>query len=305
MSSDYKYMVCTRCLTYNQKPYIEDALRGFAMQRITFPAVTVVVDDASTDGEQELLRQWASTNLDFHADGAYERDPDHAHVICAPLKENQLHTFVILLLRENHYKKKSKRTFYAEWIDNAKYLALCEGDDYWTHPLKLQKQVDFLETHPKYSLCFHNAQTYSLYNERFIDKFHLPASPRKYTARKLFVSGWFVPTASILQRQVKLPESLLEYWRKECPQTGSDIMMLLYSSSQGDFWYLGDTMSVYRFGTKGSATDTNKKTGRSKSHAHYLKLLRYTNFKLFHGKYSFWVLFRYMSYHLHRIIRAR
>ena len=298
-------MVCTRCLTYNQRSYIEDAMHGFAMQQITFPVVTVVVDDASTDGEPAFLRQWAAENLDFQAEGAYERDPEHAHVICAPLKNNALHTFVILLLRENHYKKKSKRTFYAEWIDNAKYIALCEGDDYWTHSLKLKKQVDFMEEHPEYSLCFHNAQTYSLYKEEFIEKFHLPTASRKFTARKLFVSGWFVPTASILQRQMKIPEFLLEYWRKECPQTGSDILMLLYSSSQGDFWYIADTMSVYRFGTPGSATDTNKKSGRSKSHAHYLKLLRYTNLKLFHGKYSFWVVVRHISYFLHRVFRGR
>lgn len=304
MSGDFKYMVCTRCMTYNHKPFIEEALRGFAMQQITFPVVTVVVDDASTDGEQDLLRQWAAVNLDLQADAAYERDNERVHVISAPLKDNALHTFVMVLLKVNLYKKKEKRAYYAEWYDNAKYVAHCEGDDYWTHPRKLQMQVEILEAHPEYSLCFHNAQTYSISQGTFIEKFHLPATSRKFTARPLFTTGWFVPSASILQRQMPLPEFMTEYWRNECSQTGSDIMTLLYYSSKGDFWYIGETMSVYRFGIPGSVTDRNKKAGKSQAHAHYLKLLRYTNIKLFHGKYSFFVLYRYISYYLHRVLRG-
>ena len=54
--SAYKYMVCTRCFTFNHAPYIVDAMNGFVMQETTFPVITIIVDDASTDGEPEVIR---------------------------------------------------------------------------------------------------------------------------------------------------------------------------------------------------------------------------------------------------------
>ena len=80
MERNYKYMVCTQCMTFNHKSFIEETLRGFAMQQTTFPVVSVVTDDASTDGEPELLRTWAADNLDLTAADACERDTDYAHI---------------------------------------------------------------------------------------------------------------------------------------------------------------------------------------------------------------------------------
>lgn len=154
-------MVCVQCMTFNHKPFIEETLRGFAMQQTTFPVVTLVTDDASTDGEQELLWMWVADNLDFTAADAYERNIDYAHLISAPLKSNPLHTVVFMLLKENHYSQgKAKLPYLKEWMDSAKYYAFCEGDDYWTEPLKLQRQVDFMESNPTVSVTCHRYKVF-------------------------------------------------------------------------------------------------------------------------------------------------
>lgn len=125
--------VMALCLTYNHEDYLEDTLKGFVMQQTDFRFVAVVIDDASTDKTADVLRR-------------YERQyPD---VIKA------------IYLTENHYsQKKPKLPYYKQWQDEAKYLAICEGDDYWTDPFKLQKQVSFLENNPEYGLCFTDYST--------------------------------------------------------------------------------------------------------------------------------------------------
>lgn len=135
-------MVCTRCFTFNHAPYIVDAMNGFAMQETTFPVVTVIVDDASTDGEQDVIRKY----LDEHFQEPYRtEETDYAHIVCANHRTNPNCQFVVLFLKYNHYSiKKSKQPYIQEWT-NTKYIAICEGDDYWTDPKKLQMQVEFLE----------------------------------------------------------------------------------------------------------------------------------------------------------------
>ena len=147
-------MVATQCMTYNHAPYIEDALRGFAMQETTFPVVYIVVDDASTDSEPEVLQKWVGENLEIEDGAGVWEEMPYGQLSVAPLKGKPLSLFVILLLNENHYStRKSKMPYIAEWNENAKYIAMCEGDDYWIDPYKLQKQVDFMEAHPEYGMC--------------------------------------------------------------------------------------------------------------------------------------------------------
>lgn len=127
-----KPLVAIRCITYNHEAYIRDALEGFVMQQTDFPFVAIVHDDASTDGTADIIREYAAK---------------YPHII-KPIYET-----------ENQYSKRdgSIPRIMNEACEKtgAKYYALCEGDDYWTDSLKLQKQVDFLETHPDYSLIFH------------------------------------------------------------------------------------------------------------------------------------------------------
>ena len=125
---DKDYMVLIRCFTYNHEAYIEDALKGFVMQKTNFPFVAVVVDDASTDRTADIIRKYEKEYPDI-IKGVY--------------------------LKENHYSQKKKKAPYIQpWRDRCKYEAICEGDDYWIDPLKLQKQVDFLERNNDYVLSY-------------------------------------------------------------------------------------------------------------------------------------------------------
>lgn len=152
---DYKYMVGVRCFTFNQSRYILDALNGFVMQQTNFPFVVMVVDDASTDGEQEVISKFISEQFDTADNSvAYKKETDYAHISYAQHKINKNCFIAALYLKENHYsQRKAKSPYLSEWRDNIKYEALCEGDDYWIDPLKLRKQVDFMEKNEEYVMC--------------------------------------------------------------------------------------------------------------------------------------------------------
>ena len=124
-----KPLVAIKCLVYNHEPYLRDCLEGFVMQQTNFPFVAIVHDDASTDGSAAIIREYE------------EKYPN----IIKPIYET-----------ENQYSKRdgSLGRIMNAAVDatGAKYVAMCEGDDYWTDPLKLQKQVDFLESHIDYGL---------------------------------------------------------------------------------------------------------------------------------------------------------
>lgn len=149
-------LVLVRCFTYNQSAYINDAMKGFVMQRTDFPFVVAIVDDASTDGEQEGIRRFMTEEFELSdASVAYEKETEFAYIQYAQHKTNKNCFMVAMFLKENHYSQKKKKFPYlAEWRDGVKYEAICEGDDYWIDPLKLQKQVDFLEENEECGMVF-------------------------------------------------------------------------------------------------------------------------------------------------------
>lgn len=126
-----KPMVSVFCTAYNHEAYIRDALEGFVSQQTNFPFEVLIHDDASTDGTADIIREYAQK---------------YPHII-RPVYQTQ-----------NQYSQKVPiiKTFLGP-IAQGKYIAYCEGDDYWCDPLKLQRQVDFLESHPEYASCVHNS----------------------------------------------------------------------------------------------------------------------------------------------------
>ena len=166
-----EYLLCVRCMTYNQKVYITDALDGFCMQKTDFPYYVVVYDDASTDGEQEVIKAYLDEHFDQSVETGYEQwETGEACYTFVRHKENLNCHFLVVYLKRNLYKTQRKEELINEWCV-AKYIALCEGDDYWTDPLKLQKQVAFLEEHPDYSLCCHRFKMYYENTDTWADDF--------------------------------------------------------------------------------------------------------------------------------------
>lgn len=155
-------LVSIRCFTYNQSRYITQALDGFTMQETSFPYVILVMDDASTDGEQEVIHNYIQENFDLqNISVAYEKDTNYGRLIFSQHKTNQNCYIAAFFLKENHYScNKDKMPYMAEWRNAVKYEAFCEGDDYWTDSHKLSKQVAYMEQHPECGLCYTDCDIY-------------------------------------------------------------------------------------------------------------------------------------------------
>lgn len=150
----HDYKVLCFCITYNQAKYIEDTLNGFAMQKTNFPFACLVVEDCSTDGEQEVIKSWLNENCDMQK--AEYIDLELSNVILVPHKSNKNCTFAIYLLKRNLWKEpKLKEELVKPWREHCEYEALCEGDDYWIESKKLQKQVEYLDTHSDIVISCH------------------------------------------------------------------------------------------------------------------------------------------------------
>lgn len=259
----YKYMLATKCLTYNHAPYINDALRGFAIQKTSFPCVFIVIDDASTDGEPELLRKWAKENLIIDGEkGVNEYFPfGERYVAC--LKDNPLALFIIILLSENHHGKKSKTPYFEGWLKESKYQALCEGDDFWIDPMKLQKQVDYMEEHKECSLCFTGANVvfdngFENVDVKEYKSLYANLEERDYDGTEILQS-WVLPTASIIYKNsitIKIDKRFM-FW---------DIIVGLSAAEQGSVHCIPEKMVVYRRNSHGMSA---KPQPLSRSVNHY------------------------------------
>lgn len=150
--SEQSHLVCVRCMTFNHEAYIKDALNGFVMQQTNFPFVVAIVDDASTDNNARVIREYLQRVCD--SDSIKSTIEEYGKVIDATPLDNPNCLLHVVLLNENHHLKKTKRPYYDQYENAAKYVAMCEGDDYWTDARKLQKQVDFMEANPEYGLCY-------------------------------------------------------------------------------------------------------------------------------------------------------
>lgn len=281
-------LVSIKCLTYNHEKYISQALDGFLMQKTDFPFEIVVHDDASTDKTAEIVRE-------------YEKKYPN---IIKPIYE-----------LENQYSKPgiSINDIIFPYL-KGKYIAICEGDDYWIDENKLQMQVDFLENNPEYGMCFHNALKYDYTNNR---KFMFNDENFKELTLKNLILEWHIPTASIvLLREVmdkKMPA------KGEYPQ--GDILFHLAGFDFGKIYYFPQIMSVYRYNVVGSATSRSNADplkylkGNSllwndldsfydyKYHYYIKKKIRYNNFQIFKQKcLKHFVIFRIIK-KIYRMIK--
>ncbi len=237
-------MVSIRCMTYNHAHYITDAMDGFCMQQTTFPYVAIIVDDASTDGEPEVIRNYLSEHFDLDEDGiARQWETDDAHFIYARHKENQNCYFAVILLKYNFWQaKKAKAPLMKKWAD-AKYIAMCEGDDYWISSDKLQKQVSFLEKNKEFVMCGHDYKiffehTHTFFKETAYQKLeHLPFT---YDLDNFFKGDYTQPLTCMYRnhdRSLSIPFGY-KYYR--------DRVFFYYVLKEGKGCILPEIMGVYR-----------------------------------------------------------
>lgn len=255
---EYQFPVCVRCMTYNQASFIEDAMDGFTMQKTDFPFVCIVVDDASTDGEPEVIGRYLATHFDLEEDTVTRNEETEDYVLTyARHKTNRNCFFVVLLLKYNHFKKKPKDPYFREWTKNITYVALCEGDDFWTDPYKLQKQVNILNNHADVTLC--STACYiktddSLEMQRRYDRECIVP-----TQDIIIGGGLWLHTVTFFYRK-----SLLEDYPDYCKACHvGDYPLILWASLNGSVYYLPVGTSVYRYQSSGSWTSRIKSLGIS------------------------------------------
>ena len=215
------------CATYNHEKYIRDALDGFVMQETTFPYEVIVHDDASTDGTAQIIHEYEM------------KYPD----IIKPIYQ-----------KENIYSKGIGRIYtYMLPMTKGKYIALCEGDDYWIDKNKLQKQYDYICTHPDCSLVVHEALTYYV-REKCYKKY------TKFDFEKL--DNYDLTTAMIIDDRSLFPLASM-FFRKDFYIKNEDFLksirifdygLKIMLAMEGTVHVLPDVMSVYRRGIEGSWT---------------------------------------------------
>lgn len=214
-------LVSIRCTVYNHESYLRQCLDGFVMQKTNFRFEAIVHDDVSTDNSANIIREYAA------------KYPD----IIKPIFET-----------ENQYSKRdgSLMRILTEAC-RGKYFAGCEGDDYWTDPLKLQKQVDYLESHPECMLCFTNAIVHWEDGSGRPDKLFAPGlEERDYPGCEM-TEEWITPTASFVYRRSVL-ESVFYQQVLNHPKLRivGDIPLVLTCAHLGTVHALADVTCVYR-----------------------------------------------------------
>lgn len=222
-------MVSICCITYNQKEYIRDALDGFLNQKTDFAYEVLIHDDASTDGTAQIIREYA------------DRYPQ----IIKPI-----------LQTENQYSKGITNISGTYNFPRAegRYIAMCEGDDYWISDRKLQRQVDFMEAHKDCSMVFCSAKV-EIQGKAFTEKQMRPYKrSRKVSSREIIDKTSGYPTASLLFRR-EMVKNLPDFY-VQAPI--ADIPLQLMAAASGWAYYMDEPMCVYRLGGAASWTTLMK-----------------------------------------------
>lgn len=216
-----KPMVSIVCITYNHEPYIEKTILGFIKQECEFDYEIIIHDDASTDNTAEIVKK-------------YERE--YSNLIRG------------IYQTENQHSKGIRTLEIALKEAQGKYVALCEGDDYWNDSRKLAIQVDFLENNPAYSACVHSG--YLAYEDGTIKRKMFRAfSTEKDVSTEEILEKWLFPTASIVYRRKCRPVYDLGYG-PNLPY--GDFALMVYLSCKGNIHYFDRPMCVYRTMSKSS-----------------------------------------------------
>jgi glycosyltransferase involved in cell wall biosynthesis len=224
MKDENPPLVSILCITYNHEKYITQAIEGFLMQKTTFPFEIIIHDDASTDNTAGIIKEYEA---------------------------KYPYLFSNIYQTENLYSKTNRDILKIVFsAAHGKYIAICEGDDYWIDTDKLQKQVDFLEENPKFSAIGH--QTEIIY-ENYPGKTELFSgySEQTLSKKKIVQSNVFHTNAIVFRK-----DALMKYDLTIAKHLVEHALFILIAQS-GKFYILPDIMSVYRrhdYGAAGTST---------------------------------------------------
>lgn len=234
MSKDVD-LVTVVCLTYNHAVYVADALNGFLKQETDFSFSVLVHDDASTDGTADIIRRYGA---------------DHPDVIKP------------ILQAENQFSKGVR--IIAQLLSgiSTEYVALCEGDDYWTDPTKLQRQIDWLRANPDGSLCGHATLMVDPDGSP-LKALRIRDGDGEVPVEQILVNHDLLHTSSLVFR-ADLGRELPDYYYL-APVGDRPVKMHLATS--GRVYYLDSVMSHYRYGVPGSWTASMGDPGVALRHA--------------------------------------
>ncbi|MCH7321027.1 glycosyltransferase [Solibacillus sp. MA9] len=220
-------VVSIHCLAYNHEKFIAEALESFLMQKTNFKFEILIHDDASTDRTQEIIKEYELQHPEL-IKPIYQSENQYS-------KENSANT--INLINLNRAK--------------GKYIAVCEGDDYWIDPYKLQKQVDYLEKNPDCSLCVHGGYIVTAAEKKVLLKNRSYKKDKDYTVGEVIEGGGglFLTNSMLFPKKYALerPAFLLN-------APVGDYPYAINLSLQGKVYYIDEFMSAYRVGHSGSWT---------------------------------------------------
>ena len=252
-----KFKVCCKCFTFNHAKFITDAMNGFTMQQTSFPFVCTIVDDASTDGEQEVIKQYVEDNFDFsEGSAAFNKETDYAFITYAQHKTNKNCYFAVLYLKENHYSQnKDKSPYLKEWRDGVEYMAICEGDDYWIDSMKIQIQVDYMDNHPDCGMTRTDVNV--LYDKNGILKHNVFENGDFPNCKNTFIDyivyGYWSATCTWMIRR-----NLDIYYPLPPDCFNGDLAIMIKVIKVSDVKYISQSTAVYRV-LEESASHINNK----------------------------------------------
>ena len=228
-------LVTIICLVYNHEPYLRQCLDGFVMQKTDFKVEAIVHDDCSSDNSALIIKEYA------------EKYPDLIKTIFE---------------KENQYPKIGFSGIFNLILPHikGKYVAFCEGDDYWTDPVKLQKHVNFLETHPEYSSACSRTRLYSQSKGEFLQRDvcctdHDEDVPAEDIIRK---GGLYLASCSLVYKKEVRGNDYPEYCKK-CHV--GDYPLQIMCAMKGKVRYFNEAMGVYRVDNSSSWVGKNTHMG--------------------------------------------
>lgn len=247
-------MVSINCVTFNHEYCLEEALDSFLMQDTDFAFEILIHDDVSTDGTADIMRR-------------YEKKYPN---IVKPIYQT-----------ENQFAKNINPMSLLYKKVQGKYMAFCDGDDFWTDTKKLTIQVEEMEKHPDVNLSFH--PVHQLINGKQGDIVSKHADQNRIfdTREVILKGGEFCPTGSLMFRSKLLLE--LPDWFKE--MIPGDYPMQIVASMSGGALYINKSMAIYRIGEVGAWSnlakddDQKKKMGLDALHNMLDKIDEYLNYE--------------------------